>query len=234
MEPLRCEELNDGAACRSYLLSDPASREAVIIDPLLERVPLYLAQLQRDGLRLLLAIDTHLHADHLSGARELARWTAARTAGAPAQAVDLPLHEGDVLNLGGHRVEVLATPGHTADALSLRAGDDLFTGDTLLIGATGRTDLPSGDAEAEYASLRRLLALPNHLRVLPAHDYQGRTTSTIGEERASNPRLQLSREAFIAEMTQPRPSKPLRLMEALAFNGRPRDDLGQEQPGDRS
>jgi sulfur dioxygenase len=234
MERLRCEELNEGAECRSYLLFDPASREAVIIDPLLERVPRYLAKLQREGLRLLLAIDTHLHADHLSGARELARHTGARTAGAPAQAVDLPLREGDALSLGGHHLDVMAIPGHTADALCIRAGDDLFTGDTLLLGTTGRTDLPSGDAEAEYASLQRLLALPNHLRVLPAHDYRGRTTSTIGEERASNPRLQLSREAFIAEMTQPRSSQPARLMEALAFNGRPRDEVGFVQPGEPS
>lgn len=224
MQPLRCQQLNEGAACRSYLLADPESREAVIIDPVLERVEPHVEALRRDGLRLLLAIDTHLHADHLSGARALALRTGARTAGAPAQSVDLPLFEGDLLRLGRHRVEVLATPGHTADALSLLVDGWLFSGDTLLIGATGRTDLPTGDPAQEFESLQRLLALPDAVKVFPAHDYRGRTASTIGDERRTNPRLQLSREAFIAEMSQPLSSKPARLAEALAFNGRPRDE----------
>jgi glyoxylase-like metal-dependent hydrolase (beta-lactamase superfamily II) len=171
-----------------------------------------------------MVVDTHTHADHLSGGRELARMTGAEFAGVPWDVVHRPLHEGDVLEVGDVRIAVWETPGHTADSLVLRMEDRVLTGDTLLIGATGRTDLPSGDAEAEYHSLQRLLSLPGDTLVFPSHDYGGRTFSTIGHERLTNPRLRLDYEVFMRMMTTPRSEKPARLAEALAYNTRPRDE----------
>jgi glyoxylase-like metal-dependent hydrolase (beta-lactamase superfamily II) len=217
------EELNGGASCRTYLIVNPRTREALIVDPVLELVPSYLRRLGKDQLRLMMVVDTHTHADHLSGGRELARMTNSVHAGAPVDVVQQPLHEGDVLVLGDLRIEVWETPGHTADSLVLKMEDRVLTGDTLLIGATGRTDLPTGDAEAEYRSLQRLLSLPETTLVYPSHDYGGRTFSTIGHERLTNPRLRLDYEVFMRLMTSPRSEKPARLEEALAYNTRPRD-----------
>lgn len=222
------EELNGGASCRTYLLINPKAREGLIVDPVLEFVPSYLQRLTRDQLRLALVVDTHTHADHLSGGRELARMMGAVHAGAPAGSVHRPLREGDVLEVGGLRLSVWESPGHTADSLVLVMEDRVLTGDTLLISATGRTDLPTGDAEAEYRSLQRLLSLPAETLVFPAHDYSGRTFSTIGHERLTNPRLRLDHEAFIRLMTSPRSEKPARLAEALAHNTRPLE--AREEP----
>lgn len=217
------EELNGGASCRTYLLVSPRTREALIVDPVLELVPAYMQRLAKDQLRLALVVDTHTHADHLSGGRELSRMTGAVHAGAPEGAVHRLLSDGEVLVVGDLRLTVWASPGHTADGLVLVMEDRVFTGDTLLIGATGRTDLPSGDAESEYHSLQRLLSLPGDTLVFPSHDYGGRTFSTIGHERLNNPRLRLEHDAFIRLMTTPRSEKPARLAEALAYNTRPRD-----------
>jgi glyoxylase-like metal-dependent hydrolase (beta-lactamase superfamily II) len=216
------EELNGGASCRTYLIVSPRTRDALIVDPVLELVPSYLQRLGKDQLRLTLVVDTHTHADHLSGGRELARMTGAVHAGAPLAVVERPLHEGDVLEVGDVRIAVWETPGHTSDSLVLRLEDRVLTGDTLLIGATGRTDLPTGDAESEYHSLQRLVALPGDTLVFPSHDYGGRTFSTIGHERLTNPRLRLDYEVFMRLMTTPRSEKPARLDEALAYNTRPR------------
>ncbi|HYO52189.1 MBL fold metallo-hydrolase [Archangium sp.] len=215
------EELNGGASCRTYLIVSPRTREALIVDPVLEMVPGYMQRLAKDQLRLAMVVDTHTHADHLSGGRELARMTGAVHVGAPAGSVQRPLREGEVLVVGDVRLTVWASPGHTSDALVLVMEDRVLTGDTLLIGATGRTDLPTGDAEAEYFSLQRLLSLPGEMLVFPAHDYGGRTFSTIGHERLTNPRLRLEHEAFIRLMSAPRTEKPARLAEALAYNTRP-------------
>ena len=217
------EELNGGASCRTYLIVCPRTREALIVDPVLELVPGYMQRLTRDQLQLCRVVDTHTHADHLSGGRELARMTGAEHVGAPEGSVQRSLRDGEVLTVGEVRVRVWASPGHTADGLVLVMEDRVLTGDTLLIGATGRTDLPTGDAEAEYHSLARLLTLPPETLVYPAHDYGGRTFSTIGHERVNNPRLRLSREAFVELMSRPRHEKPARLEESLAYNTRPRD-----------
>jgi sulfur dioxygenase len=217
------EALNGGASCRTYLIVSPRTREALIVDPVLELLPGYMQRLAKDQLRLRLVVDTHTHADHLSGCRELARMTGALIAGAPEGSVHRVLSDGEVVEVGDVRLTVWASPGHTADGLVLVMEDRVLSGDTLLIGATGRTDLPTGDAEAEYRSLQRLLSLPEDTLVYPAHDYGGRTFSTIGHERLTNPRLRLSYEAFIQLMTSPRNEKPARLAEALAYNTRPLD-----------
>jgi len=211
------EELNGVASeCRSYLLADGG--EALIVDPILERVADYLARLSALGLRLALAADTHTHADHLSGSKELARRTGAKTAGAPRGVVQLPLSEGDVLTLGAVRVTVWASPGHTADSLVMLWPGKVLAADTLFIGATGRTDLPTGDAAQEWDSVQRLLTLPDETEVWPGHDYNQRASSTIGEEKRTNNRLLAGREKFIALMNEPRPTKPARMAEALAYN----------------
>lgn len=223
MKGLIFEELNGGASCRTYLLVCPRTREALLVDPVLEYVPAYVQRLARDRLRLATVVDTHTHADHLSGGWKLARETGALHAGAPEGVVHRPLREGEVLEVGELRLTVWETPGHTADSLVLMMEDRVLTGDTLLIGATGRTDLPTGDAEDEFRSLRRLLSLPEETLVFPAHDYSGRTFSTIYHERLTNPRLRLEHDAFIRLMTAPRKEKPARLAEALEYNTHPRE-----------
>jgi glyoxylase-like metal-dependent hydrolase (beta-lactamase superfamily II) len=214
------EELNGvDSECRSYLVADGG--EALVVDPLLERVDDYLARLDALRMRLAIAADTHTHADHLSGVKELARRTGAVSAGAPRGVVKLPLDEGDALTLGSVRVDVWASPGHTADSLVLLLPGIVLAADTLLIGATGRTDLPTGDAEQEWVSAQRLLTLPDATELWPGHDYERRAFSTIGEERRKNERLLLPREKFVALMNEPRPTKPLRMKEALAYNTSP-------------
>ncbi len=214
------EELNGVASeCRSYLLGDGG--EALIVDPVLENVAAYTVRLSELGLRLTYVADTHTHADHLSGAKELSRRTGAKTAGAPRAVVQVALEEGSVLIVGQIPVRAWASPGHTADSLVLLLPDRVIAGDTLLIGATGRTDLPTGDPEKEWDSLQRLLTLPDATQVWPGHDYNRATSSTIGQERRTNNRLLMGREKFLAAMREPRPSKPARLAEALAYNSAP-------------
>ena len=214
------EELNGVLSdCRSYLVV--SASEAMIVDPLQEWVDEYLSRLAAGGLRLGYSADTHTHADHLSGTKELCRRTRARSAGAPRSVVQLPLGDGDVLPLGDLQLRVWASPGHTSDSLVFLLPGKLLAGDTLFIGATGRTDLPTGDAEAEWDSVQRLLTLPDETELWPGHDYNQQTFSTIGEEKRTNNRLQLGRDAFIAAMREPRPTKPALLEQALAYNADP-------------
>jgi rhodanese-related sulfurtransferase len=168
-------------------------------------------------------IDTHTHADHFSASLQLARKLDAPTVmhrNSPAPKVDIRVEDGDVLIVGKLRLNVIHTPGHTRDSMCLTTQDILFSGDTLLIGGTGRTDLPSGDPEALYDSLfNRILKLDPALRVFPAHDYEGRNHSTIGEELVSNPRLQVrDRPAFVDMMRSFSFSMPTHLTEALRIN----------------
>ena len=214
-------ELDPECDCKSYLVASRATGEAVVIDPLLDLVAHTRAVLAQQGLRLLLAIDTHTHADHLSGGRELVASCGGRTAGSPRGSVHLPLAEGDVLEVGRQSIRVWATPGHTADSISLLFCDRVFAGDTLMLGSTGRTDLPSGDAAQEWDSVERLLTLPDRTLLLPGHDYAGRRSGTVGEERRENGRVLLGRERFLAAMNAPRPSKPALLEQALVYNRRP-------------
>jgi sulfur dioxygenase len=214
------EELNGGGAeCRSYLVAEGG--EALVVDPLLDRVEAYLARLSALGLRLAYAADTHTHADHLSGVKELSKRTGAKSAGMPRGVVQLLLGEGDVLSLGSLRISVWASPGHTGDSIVFLLPGRVLAGDTLLIGATGRTDLPTGDCAQGWESAQRLLTLPDETELWPGHDYNRRASSTIGEERRTNKRLLLGRDAFLAAMRAPRPTKPKLLAEALAYNTTP-------------
>jgi len=209
--------------CQSYLVGCAETCAAVLIDPESSQVDRYLALAARDGLRVRYVVDTHTHADHFSATRQLARQLGVPTVmhrATAAPGVDMRVDDGEMLVVGRLRMQVLYTPGHTADSMCLVAEDRVFTGDTLLIGATGRTDLASGDAEALYDSLfGRVLKLDPALKVYPAHEYKGRSHSTIGEEIASNPRLaQRERAAFVDMMKGLNLSMPTHVTEALRTN----------------
>ena len=201
----------------TYLLASRPGGEAIVIDPVLDRVPQYAKLLEELDLKLVLAVDTHIHADHVTGLGALRESTDCSTAmgeHSRAECVSVRLKEGEDLNVDGLRFQVLYTPGHTDDSYSLRLPDRVFTGDTLLIRGTGRTDFQNGDPRAQYDSLfGKLLRLPESTLVYPAHDYNGMTVSTIGEEKRHNPRLQVaSREAYAALMNGLKLSNP-RLMD---------------------
>jgi glyoxylase-like metal-dependent hydrolase (beta-lactamase superfamily II)/rhodanese-related sulfurtransferase len=177
----------------------------------------------RHGLRIRYLIDTHTHADHFSATQQLARQLnvpVVMHSYSPAPFVDLRLQGGELLVVGRLRLQALHTPGHTRDSMCLRVEECVFTGDTLLIGGTGRTDLPSGDAGALYESLfEGVLKLDPALKVFPAHEYKGRSHSTIGQELAENPRLQKrDRGAFIEMMQNLSLTMPTHVTEALRTN----------------
>lgn len=201
----------------TYLLAARPGGRALLIDPVREELDRYLQLLRELGLELAYAIDTHVHADHVTALGALRDATGCATVmGEPvrAECVSRRIEDGDRIELDGLVLRVLHTPGHTDDSYSFVMDDRVFTGDTLLIRGTGRTDFQNGDPGAEYDSLfGKLLTLPDETLVYPGHDYKGWTVSTIAEERAHNPRLQLaSREAFIDQMRALRLPTP-RLMD---------------------
>jgi glyoxylase-like metal-dependent hydrolase (beta-lactamase superfamily II)/rhodanese-related sulfurtransferase len=209
--------------CQSYLVGCSATRAAVLIDPELSRVREYRGLIIQLGLDLRYVIDTHTHADHFSGSREIGKALDAPVVMhrlSPAPHAALRLDDGDMLIVGELRLAALHTPGHTRDSMSLVMSDRVFTGDTLLIGGTGRSDLPTGDAHELYESLfEKLLKLAPETLVFPAHDYKGRSHSTIGAEAADNPRLQKRERAeFVAMMQSLNLSAPTHLTEALRTN----------------
>ncbi|HEX4197923.1 MAG TPA: rhodanese-like domain-containing protein [Caulobacteraceae bacterium] len=209
--------------CQSYLLGCEASWAGVLIDPEFSQIDHYRGLIARHGLRIHYVVDTHTHADHFSASRELGKALAAPVVMhrlSPAPYADMRLDEGDMLIAGELRLQALHTPGHTRDSMCLVMADRVFTGDTLLIGGTGRTDLPTGDPHALYDSLfDKLLKLPPETLVYPAHDYKGRSHSTIGAEIAGNPRLQKTgRGEFVAMMQALDLAAPTHLTEALRTN----------------
>jgi sulfur dioxygenase len=179
----------------TYLLATHHGGEALIIDPVLERVDRYLQLIRELDLKLVKAVDTHLHADHVTGLGALRDRTHCITVMGDqthADVVSMRVAEGDRIEIEGLRLDVLYTPGHTDDSYSFVLGDRVFTGDTLLIRGTGRTDFQNGDPRAQYDSIfNKLLKLPDETLVYPAHDYKGDTVSTIGEEKFYNPRLKV-------------------------------------------
>ena len=209
--------------CQSYLVGCPDTFAAALIDPEASQIDRYVGLAAKHGLHVRYVIDTHTHADHFSASRQMAeRFEAAYVMhrASPAPGVDLAVDDGDLLRIGKLRLKVMHTPGHTCDSMCLVGADRVWTGDTLLIGGTGRTDLPTGDANALYDSLfGHLLKLDPALAVYPAHDYKGRSHSTIAAELAANPRLQQrERAAFVAMMQGLNLSSPRHLTEALRVN----------------
>jgi glyoxylase-like metal-dependent hydrolase (beta-lactamase superfamily II) len=209
--------------CQSYLIGCPDGCVAALVDPEIRQIDRYRGSLARGGLTLRYVIDTHTHADHFSAAREIGRSLDVPVVAhrdSPAPYAGLRLQDGDMLVIGTLKMQAIHTPGHTRDSMCLLMGDRLFTGDTLLIGATGRTDLPTGDPEALYDSLfDGILKLDPALKVFPAHDYKQKGSSTIAEELASNPRLQKrDRAEFVEMMRQLNLTAPTHLTEALRTN----------------
>lgn len=211
-----------GEGCLGYIVADKAQSRAAIIDPRHDQVDEYLGYLREHKLTLDYVIDTHTHADHLSGAAAIKKATGAKyamLAGTLVKAADTALHDGDTLNVGEVELRVIASPGHTPDSLTLLAGDQLFTGDTMLIGGSGRTDFMGGDAAALYDSFLKFADLPDATTVWPGHDYEGRSHTTLGQERASNVIYTGTREAVISRLSARGPL-PANMAEILTFNRR--------------
>src|SRR5260221_10537249 len=176
------------------MIASRRGAEALIIDPVLEKVDRYIQLIAELDLHLVKAVDTHLHADHVTGLgalRDRTRCITVMGEQTKADVVSMRVAEGDRLTIEGIALDVLYTPGHTDDSYSFAMDDRVFTGDTLLIRGTGRTDFQNGDPRAQYDSIfNKLLRLPDETMIFPAHDYKGETVSTIGEEKMFNPRLQ--------------------------------------------
>lgn len=216
----------------TYLLADEAAREAILIDTVFERHARDLALVRELGLTLTHVIDTHCHADHVTGAWLMHQATGAKVclSGAyGADYVDVPLADGDTVHFGRHTLSVLATPGHTSGCLSLVTENQglVFTGDALLVRSVGRTDFQGGSPEKLYRSVReRLFSLPGSCVVYPAHDYEGRTATTIDEERRYNPRIGggAREEDFVGYMNNlglPHPKQMAIALPANLRSGRP-------------
>jgi glyoxylase-like metal-dependent hydrolase (beta-lactamase superfamily II) len=216
------ETVRSGGCC-SYLIGCDRSGAAIAIDPLLAQKGRYAALAAAKGMRLHYVLDTHTHADHFSAVRSLARELgvpAVMHRSSPASFADVRVEDGETLIVGDLRLHVLHTPGHTRDSICVVAPERLLTGDTLLLGGTGRTDLPSGDPEALWDSLfNHLLRLDGSLFVHPAHDYKGTLPTTLAEQVATNQRLQKrERAAFVEMMRSLSLEMPEHLTEALRTN----------------
>jgi sulfur dioxygenase len=227
-------ELNR-AGCKTYLAACEQTNRAVLVDPLKDRVDRYLAVLAYYRLSLELIIDTHTHADHLSGVWDLRELTGAKVVmhrRAPAPHIDIHVDDGGQLEVGTLHLNILHTPGHTPDSTCIRIDDRLFTGDTLLIGGTGRTDFPGGDPGAQYdAIINKLFTLPDSLLVFPTHDYRGNICSTIGNEKRSNARITgRTRDAYINLMNNLGMPLPTKIQEALQANESAIDDNSLKFP----
>src|ERR1700747_1409517 len=207
----------------SYLIASRSGGEALIIDPVLEKVDRYLQLLRELDLRLVQAVDTHLHSDHITGLGALRDKTQCITVmgeQTKGDVVSMRLADGDKLAIEGLGLDVIYTPGHTDDSYSFVMPDRVFTGDTLLIRGTGRPDFQNGDPRQQYESIfGRLLKLPDATLVFPAHDYKGDTVSTIGEEKAYNPRLQVkSVEQYVELMRNLKLANPKMMDVAVPAN----------------
>ena len=180
----------------TYLISSGKGREALIIDPVLENVNSYIKLLSEFNLKLVKVIDTHIHADHVTAASKLKDITQCSTImgeHTPAETVEIKVKDDEYINLDNLKIRAMYTPGHTSDSYSFLMDNYLFSGDTLLINGTGRTDFQNGNAKDAYNSIfNKLLKLPDETLLYPAHDYKGEKVSTIGKEKKQNPRLQVS------------------------------------------
>tara|TARA_B100000575_G_scaffold239217_1_gene201738 strand:- start:1206 stop:1892 length:687 start_codon:yes stop_codon:yes gene_type:complete len=207
----------------TYLIASSHGREALIIDPVLDNVDSYLKLLKELDLKLVKVIDTHIHADHVTAATKLKDITKCSTImgeHTPAESVEIKVKDNEYINLDNIKIRALYTPGHTSDSYSFLMDNYLFSGDTLLINGTGRTDFQNGNAKDAYNSIfNKLLKLPEETLLYPAHDYKGEKVSTIGKEKKHNPRLQVdSVDEYIDIMNNLNLKKPVEIETNVSRN----------------
>ena len=207
----------------TYLIASKKGREALIIDPVLDNVEQYIGLLKELDLKLVKVIDTHIHADHVTGASKLKEQTDCSTImgdQTPADAVEIKVKDEEIIKLDQLELKALHTPGHTSDSFSFIMNNHLFSGDTLLINGTGRTDFQNGSSKDAYNSIfNRLLKLPEETLLYPAHDYKGKRVSTIGKEKKFNPRLQVKNvDEYIEIMNNLNLKKPTKIDFNVASN----------------
>jgi len=207
----------------TYLIASAKGREALIIDPVIENVNQYVQSLKELDLKLVKVIDTHIHADHITGASKLKNITKCSTImgnHTPAEAVEIKVKDEECINLDNLKIKAMYTPGHTSDSYSFLMDNYLFSGDTLLINGTGRTDFQNGNPKDAYNSIfKKLLKLPEETFLYPAHDYKGEKVSTIGKEKKQNPRLQVnSVDEYVEIMNNLNLKKPAEIDTNVAKN----------------
>ena len=207
------QEFDTKTSTYTYIIASAKGREAVIIDPVLENVEDYINILKELDLKLVKVIDTHIHADHITGASKLKQVTNCTTImgeHTPADTVEIKVKDSEIINIDNLKIRSMYTPGHTSDSYSFLLDNYLFTGDTLLINGTGRTDFQNGSSKDAYNSLfNNLLKLPEETLVYPGHDYNGKFSSTIGNEKKFNPRLQVkSVDEYVDIMSKLNLAKP--------------------------
>ncbi|MBD1138750.1 MBL fold metallo-hydrolase [Pelagibacterales bacterium SAG-MED46] len=207
------QEFDTKTSTYTYIIASAKGREAVIIDPVIENVERYIKILSELDLKLVKVIDTHIHADHITGASKLKQVTNCTTLmgeHTPADTVDIKVKDGEIIEIESFKIKSLYTPGHTSDSYSFLLDNFIFTGDTLLINGTGRTDFQNGSSKDAYNSLfNNLLKLPEETLVYPGHDYNGKFSSTIGNEKRFNPRLQVkSVDEYVDIMSKLNLAKP--------------------------
>ena len=207
----------------TYIIASAKGREAVIIDPVIENVNEYIKLLEELNLQLVKVIDTHIHADHVTGASKLKQETNCTTLmgeHTPAETVEIKVKDNEIINIDDLKIKSLYTPGHTSDSYSFLLNNYLFTGDTLLINGTGRTDFQNGSSKDAYNSLfNNLLKLPEETLIYPGHDYNGKFSSTIGSEKKFNPRLQVkSVDEYVDIMSKLNLTKPKMIEKNISRN----------------
>ena len=207
----------------TYIIASGKGREGLIIDPVIEKTESYLSFMESMNLKLVNVIDTHIHADHITGLNELHKRTnCLKIMGenSKSEVIDIKVKENEKINIEKLELKTIYTPGHTDCSYSFLLNDKIFTGDTLLINGTGRTDFQNGDAKAQYDSLfNKILKLPDDTKVYPAHDYNGQKHSTILKEKKNNPRLQVnSMDEYVDIMTNLNLAKPKMINIAVPAN----------------
>ena len=215
--------LDNKSSTYTYLIASAKGREAVIIDPVIENVESYIKLLQQLDLKLVKVIDTHIHADHVTGASKLKLATNCSTLmgeHTPADAVEIKVKDDEIIKIDQIEIKAMYTPGHTSDSYSFLMDNYLFSGDTLLINGTGRTDFQNGSSKDAYNSIfNRLLKLPEETILYPGHDYNGKESSTIGNEKKFNPRLQVENvDQYIEIMSNLNLSKPQMIDQNISRN----------------
>lgn len=216
---------DEASSTLTYLIADMVSKQAILIDPVADNIDIYLQVISKNNLTLLYSLETHVHADHITGGGKLKSITMAKTGvslGCGAESADIQLQDNDVITFGNESITVIATPGHTDGSVSFMWQDRVFTGDSLLINGCGRTDFQNGDAGKLYDCITtRLFTLADETLVYPGHDYNGKRVSSIAQERLSNQRLaNKSRDEFIQLMANLNLPKPKMIDIAVPTNRR--------------